>query len=43
MCSISGIIGIAGCGEAVQRMNAAQVHRGPDDLVSRNVSFQVAR
>ena len=31
MCSISGIIGIAGCGEAVQRMNAAQVHRGPDD------------
>src|SRR5215213_10709151 len=32
MCSISGVFSIAGgSAEAVQRMNAAQRHRGPDD------------
>jgi asparagine synthase (glutamine-hydrolysing) len=33
MCSISGVLSIAGDGsaKAVQRMNAAQKHRGPDD------------
>ncbi len=33
MCSISGVFSIGGDGsaEAVQRMNAAQRHRGPDD------------
>ena len=31
MCSISGILGLRDCGDAVQRMNAAQIHRGPDD------------
>lgn len=31
MCSISGIISFTDCGDAVQRMNGAQLHRGPDD------------
>ena len=31
MCSISGVISFTDCGDAVQRMNAAQLHRGPDD------------
>ena len=31
MCSISGIFSLTSCGDAVQRMNAAQMHRGPDD------------
>ena len=31
MCSISGVVSFTGCGDAVQRMNAAQLHRGPDD------------
>ena len=31
MCSISGSISFTDCGDAVQRMNAAQTHRGPDD------------
>jgi asparagine synthase (glutamine-hydrolysing) len=31
MCSISGVVSFTGCGDAVQRMNAAQSHRGPDD------------
>ncbi len=31
MCSISGIICITDPGSAVERMNAAQTHRGPDD------------
>jgi asparagine synthase (glutamine-hydrolysing) len=32
MCSISGIFSLMDCGDPVQRMNAAQIHRGPDDL-----------
>ena len=31
MCSISGCISFTDCSNAVQRMNAAQLHRGPDD------------
>ncbi|HEU5460202.1 MAG TPA: asparagine synthase (glutamine-hydrolyzing) [Pyrinomonadaceae bacterium] len=31
MCSISGSISFTDCGNAVHRMNAAQLHRGPDD------------
>lgn len=31
MCSISGVVSLTSCGDAVQRMNAAQLHRGPDD------------
>ena len=31
MCSISGVFGISTSCEAVERMNAAQKHRGPDD------------
>jgi asparagine synthase (glutamine-hydrolysing) len=42
MCSISGIFSIAGNGmdEAVQRMNAAQKHRGPDDQGVVKCGFQ---
>ena len=31
MCSISGIFSLKSSGDATQRMNAAQLHRGPDD------------
>ncbi|HKY43151.1 MAG TPA: asparagine synthase (glutamine-hydrolyzing) [Pyrinomonadaceae bacterium] len=31
MCSISGVVSVTNCGDAVKRMNDAQLHRGPDD------------
>ena len=44
MCSISGILSIGqnstGLHEAVERMNAAQVHRGPDDRGISRSDFQ---
>lgn len=39
MCSISGIVGSADSSTAVQRMNAAQTHRGPDDRGVASIKF----
>lgn len=40
MCSISGIFGISPADSVVERMNAAQAHRGPDDQGIARCEFQ---